>query len=231
MRKLVLFSVITLMLLSCTKKNGTDEKETGTAGNPPTNSLPNTDNLLQDSLVTVAKPDLSTWTFNKVVNKKLVFKEGFSFDTELYNLEYLGQINTAGNAPFLIYAGRECDDCDVNTSLYFHSPRTGKLNVSAGANRYAYPGRERDLETDSLIYEARAFYGEVLKGTKGIIWFQQTLIEDNTFQKSVYLARITDDKITGEELKDYDILFKETAALHKKKKNKEINGKEFTSEP
>ncbi len=172
-----------------------------------------------------------TWTFKKVDGSNLIFKEGPVFDTELHELEYIGQIDIDGKAPFLIFSGRHCDECDANTSIYFHSPRNRFQNVSYGENRYLYPGKERDYETDSLLYEARAFYGEVLDGVKGVIWFQKTLLEDNSFQNSVYLAKIDGGKVVAEEVKDFYGRLKKTLALNKVGKNKEIKGREYTSEP
>ncbi|SIR50317.1 hypothetical protein [Pontibacter lucknowensis] len=176
-------------------------------------------------------PEYDTWTFEKMDDSNLVFKEGPVFDTELHELEYIGQIDIDGKAPFLVFSGRHCDECDANTSLYFHSPRNGYLNVSYGENRYLYPGKERDYETDSLLYEARAFYGEVFKGVSGIVWFQKTLMEDNSIQNSVYLAKIVGDKVVAEEVKDFNDRLKEALELNKAGKNKEIKGREYTSEP
>lgn len=177
------------------------------------------------------EPEYDTWTLAKVDGTKLVFNEGPVFDTELQELEYIGQVDIDKKAPFLIYSGRDCDECDANIAIYFHSPRSGQLNVSNGENRYAYPGKERDYENGSLLYEARAFYGEVFNGVEGVVWFQKTLMEDNTFQNSIYLAKIDGEKIVTEEVENLDKRLNETLALNKAGKNKEIKGKEYTSEP
>ncbi|MEJ8758663.1 hypothetical protein WG947_16740 [Pontibacter sp. H259] len=170
------------------------------------------------------------WTFDKVDGTKLVFKEGSSFDTELFNLEYIGQIDIDPKAPYLIYSGRDCNECDANTAIYFHSPRHGQLHINNGENRYGYPGRVSDYETDSLVYQSRAFYGEVLKGVNGIVWYQKTLMEDNSFESSVYIARLHGESIKGEEIKEYNRHLQETISLNKLGKNIEIQGRDYTSE-
>jgi hypothetical protein len=172
-----------------------------------------------------------TWTFSKSVGSTLIFKEGPKIVTDLFELEYLGQIDKDEKAPFLIYSGRDCDECDANIAIYFNSPRNGKLQVGAGQNAYGYPGKERDYLTDSLLYEARAFYGEVFKGVQGIVWFQKTLMEDGSFQPNIFLAKIVEDSIADKSLKFTNQLLQETLALHKAGKNKEIQGREYKSQP
>lgn len=176
-------------------------------------------------------PEYDTWSFDRVDRNSLVFKEGPIFETKLYELEYIGQIDIDRKAPFLIFSGRYCDECDANISVYFHSLRNGYLNVNHGENRYQYPGMERDYETDSLLYQARAFFGEVFDGVKGMVWFQTTLMEDNSLQNSIYLAKIDSEKVVAEEVKNFDKRLSETLQLNRAGKNKEIKGREFTSEP
>jgi hypothetical protein len=222
-----LFYILFIFMISCSQKSDSQKNEIAEPSNTPDVKAV----AAPAEPIKVEEPQYDTWTFDRVDGTKLVFKEGPSFDTELVNLEYIGQIETDQKAPFFIYSGRDCDECDANTAIYFHSPRHGQLNVGNGENRYGYPGRERDYETDSLIYQARAFYGEVLKGVKGIVWYQKTLMEDNSFQNSVFIARIDRETIKGEEIKGYDRKLQETLSLNKSGKNKEIKGRDYTSEP
>lgn len=175
--------------------------------------------------------DSSNWEFKEIKGSKIYFEGGQTFDTGLYELTYLDQIQTDKKAPFLIYSGRDCDECDAQISLYFHSPRNGELPVNNGENRNAYPGKELDYITDSLLTETKVFYGEVLKGKKGMIWYQKFLLEAGGFGKGIYLSSIEGDSVYGREIKDYDKKLAETLALNKTGKNKEIKGIEYTSEP
>lgn len=224
-----IFYILFLCLFSCNQEKDIKESETIESDKLDASKL------ATDSVKIIQaksnQPQLTTWTFDKIENKKLLFKEGHSFDTELYNLEYIGQVATDNKEPFLIYSGRDCDECDANISIYFHTPRNGKLKVGNGENSYSYPGKETDYINNSLIYQARAFYGEVLKGVFGVIWYQKTLQDNNTFKNTVYLAKVEGDSIKNQELKGYDNLLKETQSFNKTGKNKEIKGIEYTSEP
>jgi len=67
----------------------------------------------------------SEWIFDKVRAHTLEFKNGKSYNTDLYDLKYIGQVANNNKAPFLIFSGRECLECDANISIYIHSPANG----------------------------------------------------------------------------------------------------------
>ena len=170
------------------------------------------------------------WIFDKVVKQSLIFKNGKSFETNLYELDYIGQVMTANKAPYLIFSGRHCDECDANISVYIHSPSDGPLTIDHGQNRYQYPGNERDFENDSLLYMSRAFYGQVLENKQGVIWYQKTLTEDNTWINDIFLVDITDGKKKEMTMKNLGQL-RQTLDLMKNGKCKAIKSMDFTSEP
>lgn len=171
------------------------------------------------------------WVFEKVDSNKLVFKDGKVFETELFNLQYIGQIPVEGQAPFLIFSGVDCDQCDANDCIYIHSPDEGKLSVGHGQNCYSFPGRETDYETNSkLLYEGRAFYGEVLAKVKGVIWFQKTLLENEQWKSIVFLTDVSGKSKIDMLLTDNGQL-NQTLSLMKKGLCKEIPGREYSSEP
>jgi hypothetical protein len=86
-------------------------------------------------------------------------------------------VPNGNKTPFLIFSGRDCDECDANISIYIHSPSNGHLKIENGENRYGFPGSERDFENKNILYKARAFYGQVLPGIRGVIWYQKQLME------------------------------------------------------
>ena len=53
------------------------------------------------------------WIFDIVAGKTLKFKKGKEFQTEIYELKYIGQVDNGSKAPFLIFSGRDCDECDA----------------------------------------------------------------------------------------------------------------------
>jgi hypothetical protein len=64
----------------------------------------------------------SEWLFDKVDGSKLVFKDEQIFETNLFELAYIGQVSIDSKAPYLIFSGRDCNECDANISIYVHSP-------------------------------------------------------------------------------------------------------------
>lgn len=174
--------------------------------------------------------DNNDWTFEKTFGSVLKFINEKEYNTNLFELKYIGQIQNGEKAPFLIFAGRECDECDANVSIYIHSPSNGLLNVENGENSYQYPGEERDFENDSLLYKSRAFYGQVLPNINGIIWYQNQLMENNSWQKSVFLIDVDQSGKIDSVLKDFGQL-KQTLDLLKKGLCTEIKGLKYTSEP
>lgn len=170
------------------------------------------------------------WIFEKVAGSVLKFKNGKRFDTHLYELKYIGMVPNGNKTPFLIFSGRDCDECDANISVYIHSPSNEHLKVESGENRYSFPGSERDYENKSLLYKARAFYGQVLPGTRGVIWYQKQLMENNTWQSSTFIVNLSNGLKKETTLKNTEKLTL-TLELLKKGDCKEIKGTDYQSEP
>lgn len=170
------------------------------------------------------------WIFEKVQDGKLIFQNGHFFATDLFDLEYIGQFPVAGKAPFLIFSGRDCNECDANISIYIHSPSDGKLVVENGQNRYQYPGTERDYETDTILSNSRAFYGNVLEGVNGVIWYGNRFIESEKIKHFVFLSYIDDGSLKDTIYED-DGKLEETISLLNRGLCKEIEGRQYHSEP
>lgn len=163
------------------------------------------------------------WVFDKAEDRSLYFTNGKSFDTHLYDLRYIGQVPVKDKAPYFIFSGRYCSDCDEVISIYVHSPSDGNLEVAMGKNGYSYPGEEKDSATDNVVYQARVFYGEVLDKTKGVIWYQKKITPTRTWQTDIYLVDLTNKNRKEGVLKDNGQL-KQTLNLFRKEKCTEIKG-------
>lgn len=170
------------------------------------------------------------WIFDKTQDSKLIFKGGQTFETSLFELEYIGQLSADNKVPYLIFSGRDCNECDANISIYIHSPADGKLIIDHGQNRYQYPGTEKDYETDSVLYSSRAFYGQVLENTNGVIWYENKLLENGKMGRFVYLSRIDKGSLKDTTYEDNGKIG-ETINLLKKGLCNEIVGRQYTSEP
>jgi len=170
------------------------------------------------------------WDFEKIAGNKLYFKNGKQFKTSLYELKYIGQVPNGNKAPFLILSGRDCDECDANISIYICSPADGPLKVESGENSYSLPGTERDLEDKNILFKARAFYGLVLSNIKGVIWYQNQLMENGTWKKSIFLVNLNHPDKKEISMKDTGQL-QETLNMLKQGLCKEIPGVAYNSEP
>jgi hypothetical protein len=170
------------------------------------------------------------WTFDKVKGAVLMFKEGKQFDTKIFEVKYIGQITSGSKAPYLLFTGRDCDECDASISLYIQSPDDPYYSDENESERYALPGKEKDFESDSLIYKSRAFYGQILPGVKGVVWYQQDLMRDNSWKKSTYLVSLEKGLKIDTMIKAWDKM-PETLKLLKQWACKEIAGSTYHSEP
>ena len=107
--------------------------------------------LISFSLTVRAQdPGKMNWNFKSISGSIINFGNGKPFNTHLYELKYIGQIPNGDQIPFFIFSGRDCNECDAHISIYIHSPKDGKLTIENGQNRYQYPGKESDIEDNSL---------------------------------------------------------------------------------
>ena len=189
--------------------------------------LKNQTKIQADSSMKVIE-EADNWTFDTVKNRTLLFKNGLSFETGLYEIEYIGQISCDKKAPFLIYSGRDCDKCDANIAIYIHSPSDGTLAIQNGQNRYEYPGALKFYEDNRLLQTSRAFFGQVLDNVTGVIWFTK----DNSNKKpdSIYLIRLDNGLLKDTSFVSQGTIEK-TLMFAGQGLCKEIPGRELTSEP
>jgi len=164
----------------------------------------------------------------KVESKKVYFKSGQIFETNIFDIGFIGQIKSKTKKDFLILTGRQCQGCDANISIYIHSPSDGSLKNEALQERFGIPGKEFYYENNKLIYEGRAFWGEVLPGRTGIIWFQKSLNDKNVWIESVAFAELIDDQIKTQTINES---LEKTLFQLKKGVAFEIEGHDVTSEP
>lgn len=144
-----------------------------------------------------------------------MFKDRKKFNTNLFVLNYIGQITNENKAPYLIFSGHDYNECDANPSIYIHSPSNGTLKIENGENRSQIPGIENDYKDGSVVYKARTFYGQVLPAIKGVIWYEVQLMENKSWQKSILLVSLKNGIKKDAVLENYDQL-KVTLQLLKK---------------
>src|SRR5258708_6254975 len=63
----------------------------------------------------------------RIEGKKIILNDGYTFQTNIFNLNYIGQLKASKKRPFLILTGVQCDSCDESVSIYIVSPSDGPL--------------------------------------------------------------------------------------------------------
>jgi hypothetical protein len=171
-----------------------------------------------------------TYQFSHLSGDTIFFTHGQYYKTHLYETGFIGMVNVGDKAPYLIYSGRDCNECDANLSLYIHSPDDGTLDVSDGQYRMIYPGKVFHYETGELIYESNAFYGEVVNGTRGLIYYTGDFSETGDTLKRTLLIRLDAAGMT-DSMWNHHLTLNQTIRLEAAGLCHEIAIKDFTSEP
>ena len=71
----------------------------------------------------------------------LKYGKGRTFHTGVFGPKYIGLLPAKGKAPYLVFSGRSCDECDANRTIYIHSPDDGPMLGGERDPRYTYPGQ------------------------------------------------------------------------------------------
>jgi len=182
-------------------------------------------NEMKDSTV-----EKNGWEFAKVEGRNIVFKDGSKYHTNVFDLQYIGQLRTSRKAPYLILAGRKCQACDESISIYIQSPSDGPMKADGEDIRYSYPGKEFDYETKKIDSETRMFYGSCSdSGECSVIWYQRELDDKGKWEESIYSIRVRDDQLIEEKTSDAKRIIQ---ILDRVIRNcKELPGVDVTSEP
>ena len=126
----------------------------------------------------------------------LMLRDGSKFKTTLYELKVIGRLKTERKLPYYILAGRGCQECDANTSIYIHSPSDCPMKNEAEQHRLVYPGKITDYETGSPLYGSRMFYGDCLSDhPNAVVWFEHFLGDNKQWHDRVFLAEVKKDNL------------------------------------
>lgn len=170
----------------------------------------------------------SLWTNIKVEGKTLILDNGEKIKTPLYNLKYIGQLESKTRHPYFILSGRECDDCDANISIYIWCPDQGPMDNNELKKHYSYPGKERDLETNELIYVSRMYYGNCSSFGNSVIWIQKILNDNNKWVNNIFIVKIAGTVLQEITISKSDQMSKISSEV---KNCKELTGTDYFSEP
>jgi hypothetical protein len=127
------------------------------------------------------------------------FAGGHRFDTSLHGAELLGALPAQDKAPFLVLAGFGCTDCDINRSLYIHSPSDGPA-AGESQPRFVYPGTLVEWDTPApdgeILRRARAFVGTCLESAEPVVlWVTEAGPAQEPGRTLAEIARVEADTL------------------------------------
>ena len=102
--------------------------------------------------------------------------------------------------------------------------------VENGANARFYPGRILNPLNGEPLYEGRAFYGEVIEETGGVIWYEKITHPDGTVQEVTTLLDLDGEQPIEQQFLDQERLPK-TLELMSRGLCTEIPGIDQTAAP
>lgn len=107
--------------------------------------------------------------FEKTVGQNIYFTNGEVIKTNISDLKFFCQIPETLLVSYLIIGGKPSSSAEMNLSIFIQKPKNHSIKITDTCRRYSYPGKEYHWKDNSLIYESRAFYGEVILNRQGII--------------------------------------------------------------
>jgi hypothetical protein len=181
--------------------------------------------------VSFAKTNKGNWDILKIKGNTVYFRNGESLKTGLHDVKYIGKIQLKNNSPLYIFSGADCENCDEQNSIFVFSPAEKNKTVTPEYAPYDFPGREFSNEDSSLVYQSRMFYGQVLPNvTNGIIWYQDMLTDDGVYQRSVYLIKVVNNKISEQLILDNIPSIDDTLKMVAANKCQEVKGVDTLTE-
>jgi len=176
--------------------------------------------LITFGLILIIKFGYSQSEFDYIDGQTIYFKDRTSVMTNLCDLKFIGQIVTDISCRYLIISGKACTGYGAKISIFIQRPVKDRITISSESSFYSYPYNHYNKD-GSLFSESRAFYGEVLPGNYGIIWFHKIYLSSNKWKYSVFLAEIKNEKIVES---DNEELLSKTLEQVTINKAFEING-------
>jgi len=138
---------------------------------------------------------------------------------------------TSEDKTIILLLGVKYDSTYRETSLYIYPKGQIHFSDSLLSQKYSLPGNEYDI-FDSLVYQARVFYGNCTKEFPfSIIWFQKVKQENQLWLSNVFVLTPDDPYRLTYSLADDNILLKEILENLKKGDCKEIPGMDIYLEP
>lgn len=164
-------------------------------------------------------------------NLTIEFRNREQVRSDIVELDFIGQLKARDGAPFNIYSGKRCHNCESNRAIYIHSPTEGRMTTNT--MRLRYPGRLYSRVDGSLVEENRVFFGDCLPGYSAatMVWFTRTRLDRVGWQDQVTLVESQGTSLRQKVLKDPAPLIDSTLDLVEQDRCREIPGAQLSTEP
>ncbi len=163
---------------------------------------------------------------------RVTYGAGKAFKTGVYQPRLLAELPNAGGEPFLVIAGLGCSECDINLSIYIHSPSQGPMQEGERAPRFSYPGQYRDYMSNALVESVRMFAGRCTPdGSAGVVWFQTSKVAAGKWRNSTYVAKVEGAGLVETGTPPHTVSLSVAQAAIARGVCSEIPGKRFNTEP
>jgi hypothetical protein len=149
---------------------------------------------------------------------------------QLNHSQLLG-VMTSEDKTIVLLLGEKNDSTYRETNLYVYPKGPIHFSDSLISQKYSLPGNEYDI-FDSLVYQARVFYGNCMKKFPfSIIWIQKEKHENQKWLSNVFVLTPDDPNRLTHSLVNDDTILKEILENLKKGDCKEIPGMDIYLEP
>lgn len=120
----------------------------------------------------------------------VVLNDGRRMKVPLYSASAIKVLVAPDGSLFLLVRGSDCTMCDEGASLRLMP--IGPNGLAEAKERYDYPGRLIDHETDKLIQKTRVFYGRCAdEAGDVVVWFADYIGDDSKWHKQNAIARLS----------------------------------------
>ena len=166
------------------------------------------------------------------VNGVLTYGAGPKFETVVYEPRLLGVLPTVGKEPFLVFSGLGCSECDINRSIYIHSPSDSAMESGEIGARYSHPGNYYDPESGELVETVRMFVGRCITAKEAsVVWFSNAKHADGRWRKSTFIAKVEGQTLAAGFNESRAITLDVVLRAASNRVCREVPGKKFSLEP
>lgn len=224
MVRAIIFFGIVCAILACEKTDNSQQS---------IDSVKVQSNDTSQTAVSLKKED--DWIFDRIDHDRLHFKNGRFVETDLEELEYIGQIPVANKEPYVIFAGSLGEDFGL--SIFMHSTADSKFMVSSsGKNGFPYPEILLEHDADSNIYvsySVKSFYGYIMEKTEGFVWYEEKMApNEEIVSTTVHLSKLVNGSLQDTVFEDNtNAKLNETLLFSQRGLCKEIKSKGVLESP